>query len=284
MNTSSALRERETAVPRPRSSRGGGHHGNSKTDEAYYARTRELFAQLKSGETGPAEHEEIYRNLVDLHAPVVRRIARRYRNRGEPEEDLRQVVTVGLVQAIRDFKPDYGKEFISYALPMMTGEVKRHFRDRTWAIRVPRKYQEKRPELNRVTSSFAQEHGRSPTVAEIAERLEMSVDDTLELIDASSAYSALSLDVPYGAEEEDKTLGDTLGEEDHELENAADRASLRPALATLSPRDRRIVLLRFAGNKTQAEIAQIVGLSQMHVSRTLSASLAKLRKQLVPDV
>ncbi|MDT0302548.1 SigB/SigF/SigG family RNA polymerase sigma factor [Streptomonospora wellingtoniae] len=283
MSASSTLRERETAVPRPRSSRGN-HRGNSKTDEAYYARTRELFAQLKGGSAGPAERDEIYRTLVDLHAPVVRRIARRYRNRGEPEEDLRQVVTVGLVQAIRDFKPEYGKEFISYALPMMTGEVKRHFRDRTWAIRVPRKYQEKRPELNRVTASFAQEHGRSPTVAEIAERLEMSVDDTLELIDASSAYSALSLDVPYGAEEEDKTLGDTLGAEDRDLESAADRASLRPALATLSPRDRRIVLLRFAGNKTQAEIAEIVGLSQMHVSRTLSASLAKLRKQLVPDV
>ncbi|GAA4901835.1 SigB/SigF/SigG family RNA polymerase sigma factor [Streptomonospora salina] len=279
MSTSSTLRERETAVPRPRSA-----SGDSRTDETYYARTRELFDRLKSAETTPAERDEIYRNLVDLHTPVVRRIARRYRNRGEPEEDLRQVVTVGLVQAIRDFKPDYGKEFISYALPMMTGEVKRHFRDRTWAIRVPRKYQEKRPELNRVTSAFAQENGRSPTVAEIAERLEMSVDDTLELIDASSAYSALSLDVPYGTEEEDKTLGDTLGEEDHALETAADRASLRPALATLSARDRRIVLLRFAGNKTQAEIAQIVGLSQMHVSRTLSASLAKLRKQLVPDV
>nr|WP_270072910.1 SigB/SigF/SigG family RNA polymerase sigma factor [Streptomonospora mangrovi] len=283
MAPSSVVRERtETAVPRPRSTRRT-NGKNSKSDEAYYARTRELFEQLSNTEKGSPERDEIYRNLVDLHAPVIRRIARRYRNRGEPEEDLRQVVTVGLVQAIRDFNPDYGKEFISYALPMMTGEVKRHFRDRTWAIRVPRKYQEKRPELNRVTSTFAQEFGRSPTVAEIAERLEMSVDDTLELIDASSAYSALSLDVPYGAEEEDKTLGDTLGEEDHDLEGVADRASLGPALATLSARDRRIVLLRFAGNKTQAEIAQIVGLSQMHVSRTLSASLAKLRKQLMPD-
>ncbi|MDA8369757.1 MAG: SigB/SigF/SigG family RNA polymerase sigma factor [Nocardiopsaceae bacterium] len=280
MTTSSTLRNRTaTAPPRPRRSTRSG-----ASDEAYYSKTRELFRQLTETDKDDPKREDIYRALVDLHASVIRRIARRYRNRGEPEEDLRQVVTVGLVQAIRDFDPDYGKEFISYALPMMTGEVKRHFRDRTWAIRVPRKYQEKRPELNRVTSAFAQEHGRSPTVAEIAERLELTVEETLELIDASSAYSALSLDVPYGADEEEKTLGDTLGEEDRDLESVADRTSLRPALATLSPRDRRIVLLRFAGNKTQAQIAEIVGLSQMHVSRTLSASLAKLRAQLVPDV
>ncbi|WP_084469126.1 SigB/SigF/SigG family RNA polymerase sigma factor [Nocardiopsis trehalosi] len=280
MSSSSTLRSRnETAVPGPRRSARAG-----RSDEAYYERTRELFAELAGVERSDPRREELYRALVELHGPVIRRIARRYRNRGEPEEDLRQVVTVGLVQAIRDFDPDYGKEFISYALPMMTGEVKRHFRDRTWAIRVPRKHQEKRPELNRVTSAFAQEHGRSPTVAEIAERLEMTVEETLELIDASAAYSALSLDVPYGADEEEKTLGDTLGEDDSALESVADRASLRPALATLSPRDRKIVLLRFAGNKTQAQIAEIVGLSQMHVSRTLSASLAKLRAQLVPDI
>ncbi|MFC4561866.1 SigB/SigF/SigG family RNA polymerase sigma factor [Nocardiopsis mangrovi] len=280
MRSSSTLRNRkETAPPLPRRPARSG-----RSDEAYYASTRELFDELARTEKGDPRHEEIYRALVDLHSPVIRRIARRYRNRGEPEEDLRQVVTVGLVQAIRDFDPDYGKEFISYALPMMTGEVKRHFRDRTWAIRVPRKHQEKRPELNRVTSTFAQEHGRSPTVAEIAELLEMTVDETLELIDASAAYSALSLDVPFGADEEEKTLGDTLGEEDHALESVADRASLRPALATLSARDRKIVLLRFAGNKTQAQIAEIVGLSQMHVSRTLAASLAKLRAQLVPDM
>ncbi|NYE47239.1 RNA polymerase sigma-B factor [Spinactinospora alkalitolerans] len=213
----------------------------------------------------------------------MRRIARRYRNRGEPEEDLRQVAMVGLMQAIRDFNPDFGKDFISYALPMMTGEVKRHFRDRTWAIRVPRKHQEKRAELNRVTASFTQRNGRSPTISEIAKMLEMSEEDTIELVDASTAYSALSLDVPYGADEEEKTLGDTLGDVDADLESVVDRAALRPALAALAPRERRILLLRFAGNKTQAQIAQQVGLSQMHVSRMLSATLRKLRAELLSE-
>ncbi|MFC7331156.1 RNA polymerase sigma factor SigF [Marinactinospora rubrisoli] len=254
-----------------------------ESDEEYRRQTRELLAELAGIDPGDPRRERIYHRLTELHLPVVRRIARQYRNRGEPEEDLRQVATVGLVQAIRDFNPDYGKEFISYALPMMTGEVKRHFRDRTWAIRVPRKYQEKRSELNRVTAEFAQEHGRSPTVAETAKLLEMTEEETVELIDASAAYSTLSLNVPYGADEEEKTLGDTLGEDDSDLESVVDRTALRPALAGLPPRERRILLLRFAGNKTQAQIAELVGLSQMHVSRTLGATLAKLRTQLLPE-
>lgn len=277
MSASSTLRSRTEATPRPTSARDG------KSDEVYYTRTKELFKELQDAEDHHRRNE-VYRELVELHTLVVRRIARQYRRRGESEEDLRQVATVGLIQAIRDFNPDFGKQFISYALPMMTGEVKRHFRDRTWAIRVPRKYQEKRPELNRATAAFEQHHGRSPAVSEIAEMLEMSHDETIELIDASSAYSALSLDVPYGVDEEETTLGDTLGDEDHLLATVADRTALRPALDSLTPRDRRIVLLRFAGDKTQAQIAEQVGLSQMHVSRRLSAALANLRTQLNPDV
>ncbi|GAA3740788.1 RNA polymerase sigma factor SigF [Salinactinospora qingdaonensis] len=266
-----------TGVPRPRPIR------SSRTDEEYRQQTRELLAELQQLGRMDPERERICQQLIDLHAPVARRIARQYRNRGEPEEDLRQVAMVGLMQAIRDFNPDFGKEFISYALPMMTGEVKRHFRDRTWAVRVPRKHQEKRAELNRVTAWFTQRNGRSPTVAEIAELLEMTVEETVELLEASTAYSALSLDVPYGADEEDKTLGDTMGELDGALESVVDRAALKPALDALPPRERRILLLRFVGNKTQAQIAEKVGLSQMHVSRTLSATLAKLRNELLPD-
>ncbi|TQN31769.1 RNA polymerase sigma-37 (RpsB/SigB) subunit [Haloactinospora alba] len=279
MSTPNALRNPTTTVPsQPRS------NGTRRSDEEYYAKTRRLFHDLRMTDCGTPHRTRIYQELVELHVPVVRRIARQYRHRGEPEEDLKQVAMVGLIQAIRNFDPDYGKEFISYALPMMTGEVKRHFRDRTWTVRVPRKHQEKRSELNRVTASFSQEYGRSPTVSEIAARLELSTEQTLELIDAASAYSALSLDVPYGSDEEDKTLGDTLGEYDSELENVTDRATLRSALAELPPRDRRILLLRFAGNKTQAQIAERVGLSQMHVSRTLSATLAELRKKLVTEM
>lgn len=265
----------------------GSHSRNSRpprhADEAYLRETRELLAELDRVRDDPKARERIYLKLTELHAPVARRIARQYRNRGEPEEDLRQVAMVGLYNAIRNFDPAYGKEFFSYALPMMTGEVKRHFRDRTWAIRVPRKYQEKRAELNRVTAEFTQRHGRSPTVRELAELLEMDEEQTLELIDAARAYSTLSLDVPFGPDDDGATLGDTLGGLDDALERVVDHAALRPALAALSPRDRRILLLRFAGDKTQAQIAEIVGLSQMHVSRRLAAILTTLRRQLVGD-
>ncbi|WP_179643227.1 SigB/SigF/SigG family RNA polymerase sigma factor [Spinactinospora alkalitolerans] len=278
MPASKTLQDRtQTQIPRARPPR------YARSDEEYRRQTRELLNSLREVERGDPRREVICRRLIELHTPVVRRIARRYRNRGEPEEDLRQVAMVGLMQAIRDFNPDFGKDFISYALPMMTGEVKRHFRDRTWAIRVPRKHQEKRAELNRVTASFTQRNGRSPTISEIAKMLEMSEEDTIELVDASTAYSALSLDVPYGADEEEKTLGDTLGDVDADLESVVDRAALRPALAALAPRERRILLLRFAGNKTQAQIAQQVGLSQMHVSRMLSATLRKLRAELLSE-
>jgi len=252
-------------------------------DEAYLRQTRELLDELDRVREDPDARERIYLKLTELHAPVARRIARQYRNRGEPEEDLRQVAMVGLYNAIRNFNPAYGKEFISYALPMMTGEVKRHFRDRTWAVRVPRKYQERRAELNRVTAEFTQQHGRAPTVQELGELLELDEEETLELIDAARAYSTLSLDVPFGPDDDGATLGDTLGGLDDALERVVDHAALRPALASLSPRDRRILLLRFAGDKTQAQIAEIVGLSQMHVSRRLAAILATLRRQLMGD-
>ncbi|TDQ51561.1 SigB/SigF/SigG family RNA polymerase sigma factor [Actinorugispora endophytica] len=256
---------------------------NRHSDDAYLRQTRELLEELGRVREDPDRRERIYVELTELHTPVARRIARQYRNRGEPEEDLRQVAMVGLYNAIRNFDPAYGKEFISYALPMMTGEVKRHFRDRTWAVRVPRKHQERRAELNRVTAEFAQRNGRSPTVRELAVLLELDEEETLELIDAARAYSTLSLDVPFGADEDGTTLGDTLGGLDEALERVVDHATLRPALAALPARDRRILLLRFAGDKTQAQIAELVGLSQMHVSRRLAAILATLRGQLVPD-
>lgn len=236
--------------------------GPRVSDSEYLSTTRRLFVELNAAGDDSAERERIYLRLTELHLPVVRRIARQYRNRGEPEEDLRQVAVLGLYKAIRNYDTDFGKEFISYAIPMMTGEVKRHFRDRTWAIRVPRKHQERRGELNRMTAEYTQRHGRSPTVAEIAVELELSVEETRELIDASRAYSALSLDVPYGADEEDTTLGETLGSTDHDLEQVVDRTALWNAIAELRPRDRRILLLRFVGDKTQAQIAELVGLSQ----------------------
>lgn len=237
-----------------------------------------LLVRLSALEEGDPRREEVRRRLVELHAPVVRRIARRYSGRGEPEEDLRQVACVGLMQAIRDFDPRRGKEFLAYALPMMTGEVKRHFRDRTWAVRVPRRLKELRSRLIVLEGEFAQRHGRAPTVADVAEELGLGAAEARELVAASAAYSALSLDLPCGAEGEERTLGETLGGSDPGLEAAEDRAALAPLLERLSPRDRSIVLQRFAGDRTQAQIAASVGLSQMHVSRLLSTSLTRMRR------
>lgn len=238
----------------------------------------ELLRELRHAED--RERDRIYRELVTLHTPAIRRIARRYRDKGEPEEDLRQVAMVGLLKAIRGFDPDYGTEFLSYALPMMSGEIKRHFRDHLWAIRVPRRYQEKRPEIHRTTALFEQSHGRSPTLTETAGLLEMSAEDTAALISASSAYSTLSLDTPYRTDEAGIPLSDTIGQADPLLESTADRVSLRPAFDALSRRDRRILVLRYLEERTQAQIAEQVGLSQMQVSRRIAAALKILRTQL----
>jgi RNA polymerase sigma-B factor len=245
--------------------------------------TRQLFDHLQRARDHH-ERDWVFRELIDLHAPIVERVACPYRHQDEPYDDLRHVATVGLIQAIREFTPERGRPFLCYAMPNMTDEVRRYLRHHRRAVGVPLAYLENRTALTRAAAAFEQHHGRSPTVSEIAEMLDITIDETVELIDASSAYSALSLDVPYGADEEETTLGDTLGDEDYLLETVADRTALRPALETLSPRDRRIVLLRFAGDKTQAQIAEQVGLSQMHVSRRLSAALAQLRAQLNPDV
>nr|WP_245930447.1 SigB/SigF/SigG family RNA polymerase sigma factor [Allonocardiopsis opalescens] len=242
-----------------------------------------MLATLERMPEGDPGAEDVRRQLVEMHAPVARHIARRYRNRGEPLEDLQQAALVGLMKAINGFDPQFGKDFMAYALPMMTGEVKRHFRDRTWAVRVPRKHQEKRAELNRTVAEFTQKEGRSPTVKEIAVALEMTEEETIELLDASAAYSALSLDVPYGAEDEDTTLGETLGEADAAIERVVDHEALMVALEDIPVRERRILLLRFFGNMTQAEIADRVGLSQMHVSRLLAQTLQTLRVKLTEE-
>ena len=240
-----------------------------------------LLAALADHQDDEETSARIRDELVRLYMPLVRREARRYRNRGEPMDDLYQVGMLGLMKAIKGFDPSYGKPFVAYLLPMVTGELKRHFRDTTWAVRVPRVHQERRSELNRVIAEFTQKHGRTPTTREIADALEMDLESAIELIDASSAYSALSLDTPFGDTEDESALGDTLGVADGDLETVVAKTSLKDALDRLPERERRVILLRFFGNKTQSEIAADVGLSQMHVSRLLSQTLRQLRRELL---
>ncbi|WP_017537503.1 SigB/SigF/SigG family RNA polymerase sigma factor [Nocardiopsis halophila] len=228
-----------------------------------------------------AEAEALSAMVVDMYAPVARREARRYRGRGEPMDDLEQVAMLGLTRAVAYYDPDYGKPFLSYLLPTVTGELKRHFRDNTWDVRVPRKHQEKRGELNRFTVEFAQEHGRSPTTGEIASALDIDERTADDLLNASRAYSALSLDAPCGTGEDAPSLGDTIGGGDGGQDGVEEHEAVREVLGRLPERERRIVLMRFYGNRTQTQIAEVVGLSQMHVSRLLSATLEDLRQDLV---
>ena len=240
-----------------------GHHDPHDRSGA-----RALFVELRALPDGSPEKAELRNRLVRMHLPLVEHLARRFRNRGEPLDDLTQVATIGLIKSVDRFDPDRGVEFSTYATPTVVGEIKRHFRDKGWAVRVPRRLQELRLSLTTATAELSQQHGRSPTV--------------LEGLESANAYSTLSLDVP-DTDDESPAVADTLGSEDEALEGVEYRESLKPLLEDLPPREKRILLLRFFGNMTQSQIAQEVGISQMHVSRLLARTLAQLRERLLVE-
>jgi RNA polymerase sigma-B factor len=240
----------------------------------------ELLTCLADPETSDMEAVRIRERLVEMHEGLVADVTRRYRYRGEPMEDLRQAAYVGLMKAVNGFDPDLGHDFRGYAMITMMGEVKRHFRDRTWAVRVPRVYQERRIELNKAGAELTQALGHAPTVAELAEKLGISEEDVLLALEASTAYSALSLDAPVGDGEDSAELSDFLPAQDESLNTLLDRHAVKPLIDALPVRERTILLMRFYGNMTQSEIAKEFGISQMHVSRILRAVLTKLRTAL----
>ncbi|MFF5450042.1 SigB/SigF/SigG family RNA polymerase sigma factor [Streptomyces sp. NPDC012950] len=243
---------------------------------------RALFVELRELPEGSPQKAELRNRLVRMHLPLVEHLARRFRNRGEPLDDLTQVATIGLIKSVDRFDPERGVEFSTYATPTVVGEIKRHFRDKGWAVRVPRRLQELRLSLTTATAELSQQHGRSPTVHELAERLGISEEEVLEGLESANAYSTLSLDVP-DTDDESPAVADTLGAEDEALEGVEYRESLKPLLEDLPPREKRILLLRFFGNMTQSQIAQEVGISQMHVSRLLARTLAQLREKLLVE-
>ncbi|MFG3494925.1 RNA polymerase sigma factor SigF [Streptomyces sp. NPDC047928] len=243
---------------------------------------RAMFITLRELPDGSPERAELRNQLVRMHLPLVEHLARRFRNRGEPLDDLTQVATIGLIKSVDRFDPERGVEFSTYATPTVVGEIKRHFRDKGWAVRVPRRLQELRLSLTTATAELSQQHGRSPTVHELAERLGISEEEVLEGLESANAYSTLSLDVP-DTDDESPAVADTLGAEDEALEGVEYRESLKPLLEDLPPREKRILLLRFFGNMTQSQIAQEVGISQMHVSRLLARTLAQLREKLLVE-
>ncbi|WP_280676156.1 RNA polymerase sigma factor SigF [Kitasatospora sp. MAA19] len=243
---------------------------------------RALFVRLSVLPEGSPERVELRNQLVRMHIPLVEHLARRFRNRGEPLDDLTQVATIGLIKSVDRFDHERGVEFSTYATPTIVGEIKRHFRDKGWAVRVPRRLQELRLSLTTATSELSQRHGRSPTVHELAEHLGISEEDVLEGLESANAYSTLSLDVP-DSDDESPAVADTLGATDEALEGVEYRESLKPLLAQLPPREQKILVLRFFRNMTQSQIAAEVGISQMHVSRLLARTLAQLREKLLVE-
>jgi RNA polymerase sigma-B factor len=220
--------------------------------------------------------------LVTAHMGLAEYLARRFTNRGEPLDDLVQVAALGLLKAVDRFDPERGLEFSTYATPTIVGELKRHFRDKGWAVRVPRRVQELHLRLGSVVSQLSQELGRSPTIGEIAHAAAVSEEEVLEAIEAGHAYRFTSLDAPSGSDDE-MSLSAELGSEDQGLIDSEHRVTLSPLIAQFPPRERTILHLRFFEGLTQSEIAGRLGISQMHVSRLLARALAQLRNQAEDD-
>ena len=218
--------------------------------------------------------------LVEEHSGFADYLARRFANRGEPIDDLKQVALIGLVKAVERFDPDRGVNFTSFAAPTITGEIKRHFRDRTWSIRVPRGLQELTLEIERCRGELGQELGRSPTLAEIAERANVSEESVIEGLEAASAYRSGSLDAGASGDDE-RPLAERIAATTDDVTSADDRALVRDLLNELPIRERRIVYFRYFEGLTQSEIAERVGISQMHVSRLLTRSLDELRQRTI---
>ena len=222
--------------------------------------------------------------LIEQYMSLVRSLARRYSYRGEQLDDLIQIGAIGLIKAIDRFDLNRGVELTTYATPNIIGEIKRHFRDRGWAVRVPRGLQELNVQLSRLIESMSVELGRSPTIAELAEAAGVEEENVLEAIESGRAYSSLSLSSGSTNEEgEELDLLESLGEIEHEYEVSEDRAVLAPGFKVLDARERQILHLRFFEGLTQSQIAQQVGISQMHVSRLIRRALEKIREEIAAD-
>lgn len=223
--------------------------------------------------------ERLREEVIGEYMSYARYVAGRFRLRGEGAEDLEQVAYLGLVKAVDNYDPGYGTTFLSYATPMIAGEIKRHFRDTTWDVHVPRRMQELSAAIRVAEVNLQQDLGRPPTIAEIAEKLQTTSEEVVDALDAAQAYNTASLDVPVAMSDgEGATLGELLGEDDPALGMVVDREALRPLLADLNEREKRILLMRFFRGMTQSQIGAELGVSQMQVSRLLTQILGRLRE------
>lgn len=250
-----------------------------------YAHLSELFAELARLPADDPRRSRLRASLITSYLPVARNIAHRFAHRGDSVDDLEQVATVGLIGAVDRFEPGRGIDFLSFAVPTITGEVRRHFRDRARTIRIPRRISQLQSAVHECTATLTQLLGRAPRPSELAERLGVPVDDVIEVLQAHHAAYPSSLDEP--APDDDRpgrSRISGLGDVDPGLDLVDDRMAVVPLLAELPDRERRILQLRFFHDMTQTEIAALTGISQMHVSRLLSRTLGSLRNRLASEV
>ncbi|MBK3582525.1 RNA polymerase sigma factor SigF [Streptomyces microflavus] len=244
-----------------------------------------FFEQLQVLEEGTREYQYARNTLIEMNVSLVHFAAKRFRNRGNGEmEDIVQVGTIGLIKAIDRFELSREVEFTSFAVPYIVGEIKRFFRDSTWAVHVPRRLQELRVTLAKAKEELAAQIGRDATVAELADHLNIDEEEVIEGLIASNGYTAGSLDLPVGTSQdsaETVTYGDIKGDDDPALELVENLHALAPLIETLDEREREILAMRFGQEMTQAQIGDHLGISQMHVSRLLARTLTKLRNEML---
>jgi RNA polymerase sigma-B factor len=241
---------------------------------------RELFLRYRAGDALARDQ------LVERFLPLARQLARRYQRASEPLDDLLQVASMGLIKAIDRFDADREIAFSSYAVPTILGEIKRHFRDRTWAVRVPRDLQELSLKVDKAVGELSEELHRQPSVAEIGEAVGADEEDVLEALQAGGAYRAVSFEAPRGGnggDDDITTLADSIGFDEDGFDRAEERATIARLMSSLSPREREVLRMRFEEDMTQAEIGVVIGVSQMQVSRVIRQALTRLRAAADPD-
>lgn len=253
-------------------------------DDVQYARYAPLLAEYARMDRADPRRAELRERLVVGHLPVARHIARRFASRGEPVDDLEQVATIGLLGALERFDPEQGRDFLSFAVPTIMGEVRRHFRDRSWSVRTPRGVKDDYLAVGKAVTALSQDLGRAPTVSELAEHLGLARDRVSEALAAGAALRPTSLDAVPDASEVGNALTEVLGAEDPDMARVEIGALTRDLVRALPERERTILALRFVRELTQAEIGQVLCISQMHVSRLLARTLAQLREEATRQV
>ncbi|MEV0245654.1 RNA polymerase sigma factor SigF [Nocardia sp. NPDC050712] len=268
----------EARSPRP-------DRGPRKRGSDSYDNIEPLFAELAALDPQDSRRHEVREELIRRCLPLAEHIARKFTGRGENFEDLLQIARVGMVAAVDRFDPSHGASFLSFAIPTIMGEVRRHFRDYAWAVRVPRRLKEIQQLIGPAVEMLSQQLGRMPKASEIAEELQADLVEVTQALIARNAYQTSPIDATTGKDDDNSPLTpiDTLGTDDPEYRNVEDYLAVRPLIAALPERERKVLILRFFESKTQTEIAEQLGVSQMQVSRILSKTLSTLREQALKD-